>query len=138
MVVERVRVIEPCLITISRIGILHRELAHANEATARTGFIAPFCLEVIDLLRQLSPRTDELAEKVGHHLFVRHGENHVASATIFESTHLRANLVVSSRLPPEIGGVNDWHQHLLSTDGVHLFSDHLGHVHIDAHAERKE
>ena len=138
VVVKRVRVIEPCLITIRGIGVLHRELAHANQATARTGFIAPFCLEVIDLLRKLSPGVHQLAEKVGHHLFVRHGENHVASATIFESTHLRADLVVSSCLPPEIGGVNDRHQHLLSTDGVHLFSDHLGHVHIDAHAERKE
>ena len=130
--------IEPCLITIRRIGVLHRELAHANQATARTGFISPLCLEVIDLLRKLSPGAHQFAKEVGHHLFVRHGENHVASATIFETTHLRANLVVSSRLPPEIGGVNDRHQHLLPTDGVHLFTDHLGHVHIDAHAERQE
>ena len=130
--------IEPCLITIRRIGVLHRELAHTDQATARAGFIAPLCLKVIDLLRKLSPGVHQLAKEVGHHLFVRHGENHVASTTIFETTHLRADLIVSSCLPPEIGRVNDRHQHLLSADGVHLFSDHLRHVHIDAHAERKE
>ena len=93
---------------------------------------------MIHLLWELSPRVDQLAKQVGHHLFVRHRQDHVTAATIVEATHLWADLVVAPRLAPEVGRVHDRHQHLLRTDRIHLFTDHLGDAHVDAHAEWKK
>ena len=61
VVVEVVRALEASLVTICRVGILHRELPHADEATTRSGLVAPLRLEVIHLLGELAPRADQLA-----------------------------------------------------------------------------
>ena len=93
---------------------------------------------MIHLLRQLTPRANQLAEEIGNHLFMRHCKDHVASTTILESPHLGSDLVVTARLAPEVGRMHHGHQHLLGADRVHLFANHLGDVHVDAHPERQE
>ena len=138
VVVEVVGAVEARLVTVGAVGVLHRELAHANESAARAWLVAPLRLEVIHLLWELSPRVDQLAKQVGHHLFVRHRQDHVAAAAIVEAAHLWADLVVAPRLAPEVGRVHDRHQHLLRADRIHLFTDHLGDAHVDAHAEWEE
>ena len=138
VVVEVVGAIEASLITVGAVGVLHRELAHANESAARAWLVAPLRLEVIHLLWELAPRVDQLAKQVGHYLFVRHRQDHVTATTIVEAAHLWADLVVAPSLAPEVGRVHDRHQHLLRTDRIHLFTDHLGDAHVDAHAEWEE
>ena len=135
MIVASVRAIEPRLVAIGGVGVLHGELAHADQATARTRLITPLCLEVIDLLRELAPRADELAQQIGNDLFVGHRKDHVAISAILESAHLWADLVVAPRLAPKVGWVHHRHEHLLPVDGVHLFADDLGDPLVDAHAE---
>ena len=138
MVVEVVGAVETGLIAVGAVGIFHRELAHTNQTAARSWLVAPLRLEVIHLLWELAPRVDQLAQEVSYHLFVRHRQDHVAATAIVEATHLRTDLVIAPRLAPEVGGVHDWHQHLLRTDRVHLFTNDLGDAHVDAHAEREE
>ena len=58
VVVELVGAVEARLITVGAVGVLHRELAHANESTARSWFVAPLGLEVVHLLWELAPRVD--------------------------------------------------------------------------------
>ena len=138
MVVELVGAVEARLITVGAVGILHRELAHANKSAARSWLVAPLGLEVIHLLWELAPRVDQLAQQVSDDLLVRHRQHHVTATAIVEAAHLWADLVVAPRLAPEVGGMHDRHQHLLRADRIHLFADHLGDAHVDAHAKREE
>jgi hypothetical protein len=82
-------------------------------------------LDVVDELRQLAVGIDLLPGEVGNHFLVGHGQHHVAVATVLEPAHFGTDLIVPARFPPDIGGVNDRHQHFLAADGVDFFPDDL-------------
>lgn len=124
--------IQPGLVAIQAVAVLHGELADADQTAARARLIAPLGLDVVNERRQLAVGIDLLPHEVGHDLLVRHGQHHVALATVMEAGHLRANLVEAARFLPDIGGVHDGHQHLLPADGVDLLADDL--LHLGDHA----
>ena len=73
--------VEPGLVAVERVGVLHHELAHAQEAAARTRLVTALGLEVVEDLRQVAVRA-ELREVEGHGLLVRHREDERTARTV--------------------------------------------------------
>jgi hypothetical protein len=125
--------IQPRVVGVQRVGVLHGELAHPDQAAARAGLVAELGLQVVDQLRQLTPGADLAAGQVGHHLLVGHGQGHVAAGAVAPVDQLRVGRVPAAGLLPQIGRVNHRHSDLLAADGVHLLANNgLDLVHAAA------
>ena len=127
--------VEPLLVAVERVGVLHHELAHAEQPAARTRLVAHLRLEVVEHLRQLLVRL-ELARVERDRLLVRHREHERAAVAVLDLPELGD--VVAARRLPELGGRHDRHEHLLRADRVHLLADDLDDLLVDAPAERQE
>ena len=114
------RNIEPFLVPVERVGVLHHELAHPQEAAARPGLVPPFRLEVVEDLRQVAVRA-QLARVERDGLLVRQGEHERALGAIGQPEELGDP--DASRHLPQLAGVDDGHRHLLAPDRVHLLAD---------------
>ena len=130
--------VQPILIAVRRVRVLHDELADPDQAVARTRLVAPLRLEVVDLERELPVRADDVAEQVGNDLLVRHRKDHVAARAVLEAAHLDADLVVAPGLAPDVRRVDDRHEHLLAADRVHLLADDLLDALLHPESERQE
>ena len=64
------RDVEPLLVPVERVRVLHHELAHAQEAAAGTRLVPVFRLEVVEDLRQVAVRA-QLARVERDRLLVR-------------------------------------------------------------------
>ena len=130
--------VQPGLVPIETVRVLHRELAHPDQPTTRAGLVPPLGLDVIDKHRQLAIGIDLLPCQIRDDLLVRHRQDHVALAAILEPRQLWANRIVAARLPPDVGGMNDRHEHLLSADGVHFFPNNLLDLAHNPPSERQQ
>ena len=79
LVVQLVAVVQPGLVGIAAVAVLHDELADADQPAAGARLVAELGLEVVDDQRQLTVALDDVAQQVGHDLLVGHGQHHVAS-----------------------------------------------------------
>ena len=75
--------LEPVLVAVERVRVLHDELADAEEAGARPRLVAVLRLEVVPGLRQL-PVALDLAGVVGERLLVRQREHEPAARAVVE------------------------------------------------------
>ncbi len=123
------------LVTVERVRVFHDELAYAEQSPARARLVAVLRLEVVPELRQLLVRL-ELARVERDGLLVRHRQDEASSGPVLEVEDL-GDLDAPGRLP-ELRGREHRHQHLLSADRVHLLSDDLLDLAVDAPAERHE
>ena len=73
--------VEPLVVDVERVGVLHHELAHAEEAAARARLVPLLRLEVVEHLRQL-PVLLQLARVEGERLLVRQREHELAPAPV--------------------------------------------------------
>jgi hypothetical protein len=99
---------------------------------------SPLGLEVIDLLRELPPRPDDVREQQADDLLVGHGQDHVASVAVLEPGQLGPDRVVAATRPPDVGRMDDRHLDLLAADRVLLLPDDLLDAVVDALAERQQ
>ena len=112
-------------IEIEGVGILHDELAHAQQAGFRPRLIAELGLNLIPDLRQLLVAAQFAARNGGHHFFVRHAQAQVAPEAVFQAEHVVAHDVPAAGFLPDFGRIQRGQQHLLAADGVHLFAHDL-------------
>ena len=108
--------VEPGLVAVGAVGVLHHELADPDEPAARARLVAPLGLEVVDLLRELPPRPDDVGQQQADDLLVGHGQDHVASVAVLEPGQLGPDRVVAAARPPDVGRVDDRHLDLLAAD----------------------
>ena len=80
--------VEPRLVAVERVRVLHDELAHAQKPAARPRLVALLRAEVVPELRQLLVRL-QLACVERHRLLVREPEDEVAPRAVFQLEHLR-------------------------------------------------
>ena len=92
--------VEPLLVAVERVRVLHDELAHAEEPAPRPRLVALLRLEVVEDLRQLAVRA-ELARVEGDRLLVRHREDELAAEPVRQLVELRDG--VAPALLPELG-----------------------------------
>ncbi len=76
------------LVAVERVGVLHDELAHAEEPAARPRLVPVLDREVVPELRQLLVRLD-LARVEGDRLLVRERQDEVAAVPVREVEDLR-------------------------------------------------
>ena len=130
--------VEPGLVAVAAVGVLHDELADADQAAAGARLVAALRLEVIDHHRQLAVALDDVREEQPDDLLVGHRQDHVPAVAVLEPGQLRADRVVAPARPPDVGRVDDRHLHLLAADPVHLLADDLLDPLVDPEAERQE
>ncbi len=138
LVVELVTVVQAGLVGVEGVAVLHHELADPDQPATRSGLVAELGLEVVHDGRKLAVRLHDVAEEVGDHLLVGHGQHHVPPAAVLEPDQLGADLLVAARLLPQLGGMDHRHLHLLPADGVHLLADDLLDSLGDREAERQQ
>ena len=126
------------LVAVAAVGVLHDELAHADQPAAGARLVAPLRLEVIDLHRELAIRLDDVGEEDADDLLVGHREDHVPAVAVLEATQLRPDRVVPAARPPDVGRVDDRHLHLLAADPVLLLADDLLDPVADPLAQRQQ
>ena len=74
-----VRGILPLVGVVERVGVLHRELAAAQEAGARTRLVAVLVLDLVDRQRQVLVRRVQVLHQEREHLLVRRREEVVGA-----------------------------------------------------------
>ena len=57
--------VEPGVVEVAAVGVLHDELADADQAAARARLIAELRLEVVELDRELAIALDDVAQEEG-------------------------------------------------------------------------
>src|SRR4029079_514347 len=87
--------IEPGVVEVARVRVLHDELADADEAATGARLVAELRLEVIEDHRQRAIALDDVAQKDRHDLLVGHRQDHLALATVLEPHELRPDLLVA-------------------------------------------
>ena len=103
--------VETLVVTVERVGVLHHELAHAEQRSARTRLVAHLRLDVVEDLRQLLVRL-QLARVERDRLLVRQREDERAAVAVLDLPEL-GNVVAPGRLP-ELRRRDDRHEHLLA------------------------
>ena len=111
--------VEAGLVEVAAVGVLHDELADADQAAARPWLVAPLRLEVVEHHGQLAVGLDDVGQEQPDDLLVGHREDHVAAAPILEPRQLRPDRVVAAARLPDVGRMDDRHLHLLAADPVH-------------------
>ena len=126
--------VEPGLVGVERVRVLHDELAEAQEAAARARLVPVLGREVVPDLRQLLVGLD-LAREERHRLLVRPREHERPAAAVVEVEEDR-DIDAAGRLP-ELCGRERRSAHLLAADRVDLLADDLLDPHVHAPAERQ-
>jgi len=108
-------------VTVEGVRVLHRELAHAQQAALRARLVAELGLDLVPALRQVAVRADLAGRVPGDDLLVGHAEHEVAAGAVLQA-ELLGERVAAGGLP-DLGRVQDRHQHLLGADAVHLLAD---------------
>ena len=110
-------------VAVEAVCVLHDELAGPQHAGAGTRLVAFLDLEVVEDQRQVAVGLDGRGDVTGDDLLMGHGQHHVGPAPVLELEQLVD--LIASGLAPRLGGMQDRHQHLLSTDRVHLLAHDL-------------
>ncbi len=127
--------VEPGLVAVERVRVLHDELAQPDEALAGPRLVALLDREVVEHLRKLAVAL-ELARVERDRLLVRHRQDVLRAFAVLEAEELLDE--VALRLLPQLERREDGHEHLLRADRVLLLANDLRDLLVDAPAEREE
>ena len=120
-----VRRVEPGVVDVEGVGVLHHELPPAQDSRAGPLLVAVLVLDLVDPQRQVLVRRVEVLHHQGEHLLVRGAEEVVAALAVLEPED------VAAVLRPAVGGVvrllgqQRREEQLLGTHRVHLVADDL-------------
>ena len=117
--------LQALLVAVEGVGVLHDELARAQHPGARARLVALLDLEVVEDQRQVAVGAHRVGDVEGHGLLVRHGQHHLGPAAVLQAEELGPDRVVAPAAPPQLGRVQDGHQHLLPADRVDLLAHDL-------------
>ena len=108
---------------VEGVGVLHGELAHADQAAAAAGLVAELGLDLVDHEGILGVGVGHVGHELHGRLLVGHAQHHVRAGAVLEAQKLRADGVEAARLAPDVRGHRHREQHLLAVDAVHLLAD---------------
>ncbi len=131
------RGIEPGLVYIEAVGVLHGELTDPQQAALRPRLIPELGLELVPELRELTVG-GQLEREVGEDFLVRHAEHELGTPPIAKPEHLLAHNIQPAGLLPELSRLHGRQQELLSADPVHFLPDDLHDLRAHPHAERQQ
>ena len=99
------------------------------------GFVAALGLEVVEDLRQVAVGAHDLGDVGGDDLLVGERQHQVRALAVLELEQLVD--VVAARAPPDLGRVQDRHQHLVRADRVEFLAHDLHRLLLHAPARRE-
>ncbi len=111
------------LVEVEAVGVLHDELATAQQARAGARLVAELHLDLIEVDGQLAVALDVAPHHVGDDLLVRRPEVILAALPVLEAHQHVAVDVPAARLLEVLGRQERRHQHLLGARRVHLLAD---------------
>ena len=118
-----VLLVQSLAVAVERVGVLHDELAGAQDPGPGTRLVTLLDLEVVEDHRQLAVGTDGRRHVQRDDLLVGHREHHVGAAAVGELEQLLDRIAAAA--PPRLGRVQHRHQQLLAPDRVHLLAHDL-------------
>ena len=83
--------VEPFLVQIEGVAVLHDELPHAQQACLRSRLIAKLGLDLVPDLRQLLVAAQLAARNRRHDLLMRHAEAEIGAFAVFQAEHVVAH-----------------------------------------------
>src|SRR5207253_10149486 len=116
LIVERA--IQPSLIDIESVRVLHNEVAHPQHAGLRSRLVAKLYLDLIPDLRQLLVRAEFVTGDRSEYFFMRHPQTHVRAFTILELEHLVAHYGPAARFFPQFARMQGGQEKLLPTNPI--------------------
>ena len=105
---------------VEAVGVLHVELAHADQAAAGAGFVAELGLDLVYQLGEVAVALQVLLHQQGHGLLVRGGDHQFPLAAVLQPHQVRPEGSVAARLHPQLAGLERGQLDLLAAGGVHL------------------
>ncbi len=128
--------VEAGVVDVEGVGVLHDELADAEEAGLGAGLVAELGLDLVPDLGELLVAAELAARDGGHDLFVGHGEAVLGAFAVLEVEHVFAHAGPAAGLFPELARVEGGEEEFLA-DFVHLVADY-GDDFIDASVPEEE
>jgi hypothetical protein len=80
--------LQPGIVDVEAVAVLHRELAPAQQAGAGAGFVAVLGLDLVDDQRQVLVAAVQVLHEQGEHLLVGGGEQEIAPLRSFRRNRL--------------------------------------------------
>ena len=125
------------VVDVEGVGVLHDELAAAQQARPGTGLVAVLVLDLVDAQRQVLVRGVQVLDQQGEHFLVRGGQQVVVALAVLEPEDALAVL------GPAVGGLvgllgqQRREVHFLGADGGHFLADDRLHLAQHAQPQRK-
>ena len=121
--VPLVGLVEPGVVDVEGVGVLHHELATAQQPGARPRLVAVLVLDLVDRQRQVLVRRVQVLHHQGEHLLVGGPEQVVGTLAVLEPEDAVAVLGPATRRLVGLARQQGREQQLLRTDRVHLVAD---------------
>ena len=121
--VQLVGLVEPGLVEVEGVGVLHDELAAAQDAGARTRLVAVLGLDLVDRQRQVLVGRVHVLDREGEHLLVGRPEQVVVALAVLQAEDVVAVLGPATGGLVGLAGQQRREEQLLGADRVHLLAD---------------
>ena len=135
--VALVRHSEPVIVEIEAVGVLHHELATAQQSGSGTCFVAVLRLDLVDDEGQVLVRRVQILDEQREHLLVRRSEEEVVAAAVLEPEDPVAVLDPPTRCLVGRLGQERREVDLLEPRRVHLGADDVLDVAVHQPPERQ-
>jgi hypothetical protein len=137
LVVQVEGAVQPRLVQVEAVGVLHGELPHPQQAGLGAGLVAELGLDLVPDLRQLAVGA-QLQRQQREDLLVGHAEREVGAPAVAQPEHLLAHGRPAAGPLPDLGRVHHRQQELLAADAVHLLADDLDDPGPHPHRQRQQ
>ena len=117
--------IQALVVNVEGVGILHDELAAADQTGARAGLVTVLRLNLVQRGGQVLVRGVHVLHQQGEHFLVRGGQQVVAALTVVELEQRRAVLFPAVRGLVGLGRDQAREVHLLRAHRIHLLAHDL-------------
>jgi hypothetical protein len=119
--------LQPRVVDVEAVGVLHDELAAAQETGARAGLVAVLRLDLVERERQVLVGGVQVLDREREHLLVRGAEEHVGVLAVLQPEQVGAVVGPAAGRLVGLPRQQRREEQLLGADRVHL----LAHDHLD-------
>ena len=121
--VRHVRLVQALIVNVEGVGVLHDELAAAQQTRAGARLIAVLGLNLVQVDRQVLVGGVQVLHQQGEHFLVGGRQQHVCTLTVLEAEEVIAVLVPAVSCLVGLAGQQCGEVNFLRANSVHLFTD---------------
>ena len=134
--VRHVCLVQALIVNVEGVGVLHDELAAAQQTRAGARLIAVLGLNLVQVNRQILVGGVQVLDQQGEHFLVGGCKQHVCTLAVLEAEKVIAVLVPAVGCLVVFAGQQCGEVNFLCTDGVHLFRPRGSQVYTPGAARR--